>query len=203
LFKNSLYSVAGKTGTALIANNNKGYADKIYQSSFAGYFPANNPQYTCVVVIKNKPHATVFYGAAVAGPVFKEIADRLYSTYVKQSATPQLIVQKNDSAVLSYSGSKKEMVRVLSALHIPFKDSSLNAQWASVNGNTKTVTTTANTIDTRIMPALKGMGLKDAVYLCENMGLRLSIKGKGKVLTQSIVAGQAINKGSFVSLELN
>ncbi len=203
LFKNSLYPVAGKTGTALIANNNKGYADKIYQSSFAGYFPANNPQYTCVVVIKNKPHAAVFYGAAVAGPVFKEIADRLYSTYVKQSVAPQPIAQKNDSTTLSYSGSKKEMVRVLSALHIPFKDSSLNAQWASVNGNTKSVTTTANTIDARIMPTLKGMGLKDAVYLCENMGLRLSVKGKGKVMAQSIVAGQAINKGTIVALELN
>jgi cell division protein FtsI (penicillin-binding protein 3) len=203
LFKNSLYPVAGKTGTALIANNNKGYADKIYQSSFAGYFPANNPQYTCVVVIKNKPHAPVFYGAAVAGPVFKEIADRLYSTYVKQGIAPQPIAQKNDSTTLSYSGSKKEMVRVLSALHIPFKDSSLNAQWASVNGNTKYVTTTANTIDARIMPTLKGMGLKDAVYLCENMGLRLSVKGKGKVMAQSIVAGQAINKGTIVALELN
>ena len=195
--------MAGKTGTALIANNNKGYDDKIYQSSFAGYFPANNPQYTCVVVIKNKPHAAVFYGAAVAGPVFKEIADRLYSTYVKQSLAPQPIVQKNDSTVLSYSGSKKEMLHVLSALHIPFKDFSLNAQWASVNGNSKYVTTTANTIDTRIMPTLKGMGLKDAVYLCENMGLRLSIKGKGKVMVQSIVPGQAINKGTFVALELN
>ena len=53
------------------------------------------------------------------------------------------------------------------------------------------------------MPTLKGMGLKDAVYLCENMGLHLSIKGKGKVMAQSIVAGQAINKGTFVALELN
>jgi cell division protein FtsI (penicillin-binding protein 3) len=73
LFENSLYQVAGKTGTALVANGNRGYSDHIYQSSFAGYFPANNPKYSCIVVIRNKPFAKKFYGAAVAGPVFKEL----------------------------------------------------------------------------------------------------------------------------------
>ena len=71
--KSSYYTIAGKTGTALVANGKRGYADKIYQSSFAGYFPADNPQYSIIVVIKNKPHAANFYGASVAGPVFKEI----------------------------------------------------------------------------------------------------------------------------------
>ena len=76
------YPVAGKTGTALVADGKNGYGDHIYQSSFVGYFPADNPQYTCVVVIKNKPHAALFYGASVAGPVFKEIADRLVTLNV-------------------------------------------------------------------------------------------------------------------------
>src|SRR3954468_15824747 len=75
-FKGTPYTVAGKTGTALVANGSKGYGDHIYQSSFAGFFPADNPQYTCIVVIINKPRVRVFYGAFVAGPVFKEIADR-------------------------------------------------------------------------------------------------------------------------------
>ncbi len=78
-FKEQLLQIAGKTGTALVANGNRGYDDKIYQSSFAGYFPADDPQYTIIVAIKNKPHAADFYGAAVAGPVFKEIADQIYS----------------------------------------------------------------------------------------------------------------------------
>ena len=82
-FKGTSYRVAGKTGTALVANGSRGYADHVYQSSFAGFFPADDPQYTCVVVIKNKPHAPIFYGALVAGPVFKEIADRLYTMFVK------------------------------------------------------------------------------------------------------------------------
>ena len=78
-FKGEPFTVAGKTGTALVANGSHGYGDHIYQSSFAGFFPAENPQYTIVVVIVNKPFAKLFYGASVAGPVFKEIADRLYT----------------------------------------------------------------------------------------------------------------------------
>ena len=64
LFANSLYKVAGKTGTAKVANGNKGYGEGIFQSSFAGYFPADNPQYTIVVIIKNKAHAANYYGAS-------------------------------------------------------------------------------------------------------------------------------------------
>src|SRR4030095_166503 len=74
LFKGRPYQVAGKTGTALVANGNRGYADHIYQSSFAGYFPVNDPQYSCIVVIKNKPFAKKYLGASVAGPVFREVA---------------------------------------------------------------------------------------------------------------------------------
>ncbi|HXB95451.1 MAG TPA: penicillin-binding protein 2, partial [Puia sp.] len=79
VFKNSFYKVAGKTGTALVANGSHGYADHIYQSSFVGYFPAAAPKYSCIVVIRNKPFAKTFYGAKVAAPVFKEVADRLMS----------------------------------------------------------------------------------------------------------------------------
>src|SRR6185437_5222624 len=79
VFKNSFYKVAGKTGTALVANGSHGYAEHIYQSSFAGYFPADHPKYSCIVVIRNKPFAKTFYGAKVAAPVFKEVADRLMS----------------------------------------------------------------------------------------------------------------------------
>ena len=89
LFKDNQYLVGGKTGTSFVVDNKTNYADKIYQSSFAGFFPANNPQYTCVVVIVNKQNALLHFGAEVAGPVFKEIADRLYTTYVKNTASSQ------------------------------------------------------------------------------------------------------------------
>ena len=202
LFKNSLFPVAGKTGTALVANGNKGYADKIYQSSFAGYFPADNPQYTCVVVIKNKPHAAVFYGASVAGPVFKEIADRLYSTYVKGGKN-ELNKKLLDSSIMSYAGAKKDMTRVMSKLKLGFRDSASNAAYVAVQGEARDLVVTAKSTALNLMPALNGMGLKDAVYVCENMGLKLNIRGKGKVMAQSITAGLPVVKGQLVEVELN
>jgi cell division protein FtsI (penicillin-binding protein 3) len=84
VFKDAFYKVAGKTGTALVANKSRGYADHIYQSTFVGYFPAAAPKYTCIVVIKNKPFAKKYYGAAVAAPVFRDVADHLMSVSVDQ-----------------------------------------------------------------------------------------------------------------------
>jgi len=84
VFKDAFYKVAGKTGTALVANKGRGYADHIYQSSFVGYFPAAAPKYTCIVVIKNKPFAKKYLGAQVAGPVFREVADHLMSAGIDQ-----------------------------------------------------------------------------------------------------------------------
>jgi cell division protein FtsI (penicillin-binding protein 3) len=202
LFKTSLFPVAGKTGTALVANGNKGYADKIYQSSFAGYFPADNPQYTCIVVIKNKPHAAVFYGGSVAGPVFKEIADRLYSTYVKGGKN-ELNIKRLDSSLMSYAGSRKDMARVMGKLKMGFRDSASNAAYIAVKGEARDLIVTAKSTPLNLMPELNGMGLKDAVYVCENMGLKLNIRGKGKVMAQSITAGLPVVKGQLVEVELN
>jgi cell division protein FtsI (penicillin-binding protein 3) len=53
------------------------------------------------------------------------------------------------------------------------------------------------------MPALNGMGLKDAVYLCENLGLKVMVKGRGKVVAQSLVAGQLIKRGQSIIIQLN
>jgi len=202
LFKNSLFSVAGKTGTALVANGNKGYDDKIYQSSFAGYFPADNPQYTCVVVIKNKPHAPIFYGGAVAGPVFKEIADRMYSTYVKAGKN-ELNKKLLDSTIMSYAGARKDLTKVMAKLNMGFTDSASNAAYMAVNGDASNLVARSKSTPLNLMPELNGMGLKDAVYVCENMGLKLNIRGKGKVMAQSITAGLPVVKGQLVELALN
>ncbi|MCK4639399.1 MAG: penicillin-binding protein 2, partial [Bacteroidales bacterium] len=76
---NSIYKIAGKTGTAQIANKNKGYNKGFYNASFVGYFPADDPKYSCIVVV-NKPSGGKYYGSSVAAPVFKEIADKVYAT---------------------------------------------------------------------------------------------------------------------------
>ena len=76
--KNNSYTIAGKTGTAQIAQNNAGYTKSNYKASFAGYFPASNPRFSCIVVI-NDPSEKSYYGSAVAAPVFKEIADKIFA----------------------------------------------------------------------------------------------------------------------------
>ncbi|OIR02984.1 penicillin-binding protein PbpB [mine drainage metagenome] len=204
IFKNSTYKVAGKTGTALVANDNKGYADEIFQSSFAGYFPADDPQYTILVVIKNKPHALNHYGASVAGPVFKEIADRLYLTYVHQNNYTNYSVNRKDSSSFNYVGSKDDLKFLMKTVQLHYNDStSLTSVWVNINSNRGSIYLNNRKINTNTMPLLKGMGLKDAVYLCENIGLKLIVKGKGKVEDQSIVAGTPIAKGQIINILLN
>jgi len=204
LFAGTPYKVAGKTGTALVADGNRGYSSKIYQSSFAGYFPADNPQYTCVVVIKNKPFAPVFYGAAVAGPVFKEIADRLYGTYIKTNKTLIAGSNKKDSSFFAYNGYKADLMYLTEKLQIGFADSTGRAdEWTRVNKNSAKAVLQKMPVNKNAMPPLKGLGLKDAIYLCEEMGLMVQVKGRGKVTEQSIVPGQPIAKGQLVQLSLN
>ncbi len=200
--KSNYCKIAGKTGTALVANGNRGYDDKIYQSSFAGYFPADNPQYTVIVVIKNKPHAAVFYGAAIAGPVFKEIADQVYALKVNQQHNTVNNFKKTDSGRYSYAGYTNDIKTVASQLNINEKVLGTGNYSRMYKQNNDTILSTQN-ISMKRMPALSGMGLKDAVYLCENLGLRVMIKGRGKVDWQSISEGQNIAKGQIVNIQLN
>lgn len=205
LFKGTPYRVAGKTGTALVADGVHTYADQVYQSSFAGYFPANDPQYTCVVVVVNKPHAAIHVGAKVAGPVFKEVSDKLYAMYVKQQQPVQYatVAAGKDSIAYSYTGAQYEVKRIMASLGVPYGDAGGNAEWATVNKGAARPVVSGAQVSDNAMPQLTGMSLKDAVYVCENMGLKVNVKGRGKVSSQSIMAGQAINKGAQVQIILN
>lgn len=198
------YRIAGKTGTALVANGNRGYEDKIYQSSFAGYFPAENPKYTIVVVIKNKPHAAVFYGASVAGPVFKEIADQVYN--LKVGKTEQGITsafKKSDSSAYSYAGYTTDLQNITQQLNINLARIDGKGNYSRLSRQGKDTVLSSQGILMKRMPQLNGMGLKDAVYLAENLGLKVIVKGKGKVSSQSISAGQSISKGQTLNILLN
>ena len=204
LFKNSLYKVAGKTGTAKVANGNKGYGEGIFQSSFAGYFPADNPQYTIVVIIKNKPHAASFYGASVAGPVFKEIADRLYSTYIQNKLDIAPVFSVKDSSLFNYSISKISLQTIAKQLSIPYQDSSLASNnWIQLEGKGKNLKAATQMISDTTMPNMTGMKLQDALWLCEKKGLLVKCVGKGKVVKQSIAQGEVIIKGQQIQIDLN
>ncbi|MEO8713180.1 MAG: penicillin-binding transpeptidase domain-containing protein, partial [Parafilimonas sp.] len=201
LFKGTSYSVAGKTGTALVANGKHGYGDHIYQSSFVGYFPADNPQYTCVVAIKNKAHAVLFYGATVAGPVFKEIADRLVTLNAPQQDSLQYAGIKTDNSNYSYAGFQDDIKSILSTIKIAYKDSAKTELAKMYKQQDQPVLASIN-VSNNTMPALSGLGLRDALFLCENAGLVVKINGAGKVINQSITAGSPIAKGQLINLDL-
>lgn len=203
----STFKVAGKTGTAQIAKNGdykKG--GTTYQGSFVGYFPADNPLYTCLVII-NSPANGTYYGGLVAGPVFKEIAEKVYSSsvdFIKPinrqndllTKVPEIITSKAD-----------EMNLLTKSLNIP---SNINDNGGYAVKNKKDslrISLSASNIEGQlkrgIMPNLFGLSAKDALFLLENNGVYVRILGFGSVKKQSIEAGQKFNKGNKIILTLS
>ena len=203
-FQNCGYKVAGKTGTAHVADGFYTYNDGVYQASFVGYFPADNPQFTCIVVIKTKPGAPIHFGGLLAAPVFREISDRLYTLYVRQNNGMQYAgANKNDSVSYSYTALKSEMNVIENTLKIPVVGVSDNSDWTNLSESATASVEKGLPVSSKQMPLLQGMGLKDALYLCENMGLKISFTGAGKVTAQSVESGTLITKGQLVKIELN
>ncbi len=196
------FAVAGKTGTAHVSDGAIKYAHGVYQATFVGYFPADKPQYTCIVVIRTKPHAASHYGGTLAAPVFKEIATKLYAMYV-ENKNASLYAAKKDSAKFFYSGYTSDIKNVFQTMNMSYKDSSSNSNWTSVYAANYQPVMKQATVRRQVMPNVRGMGLKDAVYLLENMGLKVAIKGRGKVAMQSVAPGTALAKGITVILELS
>jgi len=194
------YRVAGKTGTAQVADRNLGYrAKRSYQASFCGYFPADKPKYSIMVSINGPKNG--YYGAQVAGPVFKEIADRIYAsdTEMYHSVNDHLVGNtKNPEAK---AGQSKPVKKVYSAFGIKALYAARSTYFNSVDTSNGVVYEEYNSIK-GIMPNVNGMGLKDALYLLGNAGLKTRIKGSGKVISQSIPSGNKIGKGLLVELEL-
>lgn len=201
--QDSFYRIAGKTGTALVANGKRGYADHIYQSSFAGYFPANNPQYSCIVVIKNRPNAKKFYGAMVAGPVFKEIADKLNALNTEKTQAVRVNEVHADSIGYYYAGNTKDIRYVLKMLNLSYIDSVSGGSWSSIYANNHRLVVHARPVGKNAVPNVKGMGLKDALYLLEKINVKVIAKGKGRVVTQSVEPGTLLAENKTVSIELN
>lgn len=201
------YLIAGKTGTAVTALDNRGYnkGNKIYQASFIGYFPANQPKYSIAVVIQNSRESKKVYGADVSGAVFKEIADRIYGTLAGHKTFN--IPVTADSSEYDYFGIKNDMASIFTTLKISYSDISKSGNWRSVQlkNNTGILNTPHLSVSSSgsVTPNVVGMGLKDAVYLLENMGLQVVAVGRGRVANQSLAAGTIFNKNQKISLFLN
>lgn len=202
-FKNMPFAVAGKTGTAHVADGDIKYGHGVYQASFVGYFPADKPVYSCIVVVRTKPHAAAHYGGMLGAPVFREIATKLYAMYVDQKPAT-MYTAKKDSSTYFYAGNTKNIKQVFGTFNMWYADSVQQSNWASVYaGNNYQPVLRTNAVREKLMPNVKGMGLKDALYLLESMGLKVTISGKGKVANQSVAPGSALAKGVTVVLELS
>lgn len=195
-----LYNIAGKTGTAQVADDNLGYkAKRQYQASFVGYFPAEKPKYSMIVVI-NDPKGE-YYGSLVSGPVFKKIADRIYASDVEmysQVKTNQIGNTQNPATMAGHSKATKKVYNAFGIKTLYAAKSDYFNTVDTSNG----VVYQENTPVRGVMPNVNGMGLKDAMYLLGNVGLKAKVKGSGKVIAQSIQAGNKIYKGALVHIEL-
>jgi len=194
------YQIAGKTGTALVADRSGKYKGnkRTYQASFVGYFPADNPKYSCIVVI-NDPSKNAYYGNIVAGPIFKEIADKVYATNLSlhEELGSKIIYT---SVPISKNGYYKDLQTVLDTLKIPCKKS--NETWVKTNIDNKKVNCTNYSISEKYIPLVVGMGAQDAIHILEEKGLNVLIKGRGFVINQSIKNGMPIIKGDTIILNL-
>ena len=202
VFADSPFPVAGKTGTAHVAGGAVKYYDGVYQASFVGYFPADKPQYTCIVVIKTKPHAAIHYGGQLAAPVFKEVANKMYAMYVqKENAAPVLVTA--DSLQYHFAGNTVDVKNILNRLRMGFKDSARGTRWSSINTNYSGAVLKSSPVKNKAMPDVRNMTLRDALYLLESSGVKVLAKGRGKVLMQDIDPGTAITKKQTITLLLN
>ncbi|MBN2164741.1 MAG: transpeptidase family protein [Marinilabiliaceae bacterium] len=201
--KNTNYQIAGKTGTAQIAQGTRGYKiDGVsYQASFVGYFPAQNPKYSCIVVV-NGPSNNVYYGNVVAGSVFKTISDRLYAVSYKDRTiynSPQPVI--TDFLPYSKGGVKDELIEVYEELDMKYVDHS-STDWVSCQAGNSHIDVVSKRIEQGVVPNVKGLGAKDAVALLEKMGMKVFLTGVGRVIEQSVNPGSLIKEGAKILLKL-
>jgi cell division protein FtsI (penicillin-binding protein 3) len=199
--KNQHYKIAGKTGTAQIAQGAGGYGltAKTYQASFVGYFPADKPKYSCIVVVSD-PSNGIYYANLVAGPIFKEVADKVYAHSIEiqdKVGKPSLIVEVPKIK----NGKTKDFSLVFNKMGVKTIETE-ESDWVKteITGKSVRMDDAGNLIS--FIPNVTGMGLRDAIFLLENSGLRVKVLGKGTVLKQSQAPGTKIIKNSLITIQL-
>ncbi len=192
------FKIAGKTGTSKIAQGSKGYGNK-YQASFCGYFPSEDPLYSCIVVVQG-PTKNIF-GSVVSGTVFKEIADKVYAhEFSKENLK---INYESLNFPFSRSGEKLAFQQAAKHLNIPVDNrSDDSSKWVLTRTGQDAIRIYNKSVIKGLVPNVIGMGLLDAVYLLEKNGLFVQPIGSGIVRDQSIIPGKKVIKGQKIILQL-
>lgn len=208
-FLNSAYTVAGKTGTAQIARGGR-YNKRNYNASFVGYFPADEPAYSCIVVVNN-PAGGLIYGSSVAAPVFREIADKIYATNLslrddgKHEA--DTLTHEEEEMRVSVPAIRGACITDIEVLqnHFGFEPdtASRSADWVMVSGKGNHLRTQPRRFIDHLVPDVTGMTARDAIYLLEKQGLQVRIVGRGRVKKQSVAPGVKATRSKTVTLQLS
>lgn len=200
----SYFDIAGKTGTAKVLNADNRYGNKgeeRYMASFVGYFPVENPIYSCIVSIT--ANGDNIYGATVSGRVFSAIANKVYASRLQYHQAVNETKETEVNLPLVKSGYSKDISTILSYLNIPY-ELNQNEEWVVSRPTLSKVMLHQKLIGKALVPNVIGMTAKDAVYLMESAGIYARLKGYGIVREQSIPAGEPAGKytGSPIVLTL-
>ena len=197
-----IIQIAGKTGTAQIASGGV-YRRAGHQVAFAGYFPAEKPMYSCIVVIR-QPRIGYPSGGTMSGGVVKTIAEKIYSSHISIPVEEMLPDSTAIRLPMAKAGEKRAVENVLDKLDIQLNVDSSKTEWVRINREKEK--NNLELQDIRIInglvPSVYGMGAKDAVYLLESAGLRVTLSGSGRVTAQSIRPGTRVSKGQTILLTL-
>lgn len=202
--KTDRYRFAGKTGTAQIDYRRGTLGTRVggHQASFAGYFPAGNPQYSCIVVI-NKPRQGGIYGGDVAGPVFREIADQCFYSLMELhdpmnlGPKPVYTTRTLPSGDIGRAEDLETILKQLDIAHYGDPTTELGV----LSAESDSLMMYRRTLPDDRVPNVVGLGLRDALYVLENRKLKVQFDGVGKVVKQSIIPGTDL-RGQTIWLAL-
>lgn len=197
---NPYFHVSGKTGTAQVATGG-GYkaGHNEHLVSFCGYYPSEDPKYTCIVAIRHNYY--VASGGGQAGVVFSKIAQRIYS----KNVTTDINLAKDSLAVLVpdvKNGNVIAAQNVLAQLGVKSQGGQ-GYEWGTASVGEAGVEFQSMKMSDDVVPNVLGMGARDAVCVLSNRGLKVRMKGRGKVVSQSVASGSKVMKGQTVMLSLN
>jgi cell division protein FtsI (penicillin-binding protein 3) len=197
--KGTNYRIAGKTGTAQILE--KGRYTRKYITSFVGYFPAHEPKYSAIVLIKN-PRGWQQYGSSVAAPVFKEISDNIYArdTHLHLAMDTRKYAQPGVFPVIK-AGNLNDLTMLCNVLGVS-NHPKTDSEWVRTALDGNSVDWKKNLVGRNIVPDVSGMTFRDALYLLEQTGLQVIHEGKGRVEKQSLSPGMKVKKGEKIYLLL-
>ncbi len=203
-FRSELYTFAGKTGTVQYnySPEAKERGESGHQASFIGYFPAESPRYTMMVLI-SKPQKGGIYGSDVALPIWRNMADKLYAAdpNLRKPVYARSQPRWNEDVLPKHGkGSYEDIHAVLASLRVPAFDRARRGM-AELTNPGDTLTVASLEISPGYLPDVRGMGARDAMYLLENLGCRVDIRGRGLITRQSIAPGTKAN-GQYVKLTL-